>query len=78
MAAGVRALYEEAITAARQGLPANAVLFDVRVDLNQFAILMVYRRQCLLVDAGVAVPVAAAAPALPSEGAADDTSASPP
>jgi len=67
-----RGAYREALSEARAGLPKEAVLFDVRADLNQFAILTVYRRQCLLIDAAVAVPIApgatepAPSPALPA------------
>jgi len=55
--------FKEALGKARAGLPKDAVLFDLRADLNHYSILTVYRRQCLLVDAAVAVPAQAPAPA---------------
>lgn len=72
--------YKEALADARSGLPDDAVLFDVRADLNKFSILMVYRRQCLWVDAAVAVPVAAPAaptPAAPAEAPAPPVESAP-
>lgn len=50
--------YREALDNARDGLPPEALLFDVRADINTFMILTVYRRQCLEIDAAVAMPVA--------------------
>lgn len=47
--------YEAAINEVRRQLPAGAVLFDVRADLQQRAILSVYRELCVVVDAGVMV-----------------------
>jgi len=54
--------YGEALDNARQGLPAEALLFDVRADINTFMILTVYRKQCLEISAAVAMPVVARAP----------------
>lgn len=49
--------YEAAVDDVRRQMPPGSILFDVRADLNQRSILSVYREQCVLIDAGVLVPV---------------------
>lgn len=67
--------YAEAVADARRGLPQDALLFDVRSDLNILMVLGIYERRCVLIDAAVARPVAVVAakavPAEPVPGAAD-------
>jgi hypothetical protein len=53
--------YREALDDARRGLPHDAVLYDVHADLATLMILSIYRQRCVLLDAAVAVPLAAAA-----------------
>ncbi len=55
--------YREALDDARESLPPQALLFDVRADINTFMILTVYRRQCLEINAAVAMPILPVAPA---------------
>jgi hypothetical protein len=40
----------------RRQVPAGALLYDVRADLDIRMILSIYREQCLVLDTGVLVP----------------------
>ena len=52
--------YRDAMDDARRGLPPEAVLYDVRADLATLQILSIYYQHCVLLDAAVALPLAAA------------------
>jgi hypothetical protein len=54
--------YQEALDVLRRKVPADAVLYDVRADLQIRMFVSIYREQCLLLDAGVALPAAQAQP----------------
>lgn len=48
--------YRQATDDARQLLPAGALLYDVRADLQARTILLLYREECLIVNAAVHRP----------------------
>jgi hypothetical protein len=70
--------FEAALADARRDLPPEAVLYDVRADLNLRMIMTVYRELCLELDAAVAMPVSAPSPGADAAAVPDATTTAPP
>jgi hypothetical protein len=49
--------YRAAVDNAKAKLPKEAILYDVRADMRHRLILTVYHEQCVVIDAGVLLPL---------------------
>jgi len=49
--------YQAAVDDAKKNLPKEAILYDVRADLQYRMVLTIYHEQCVHVDAGLLLPL---------------------